>query len=263
MKKKYLICFILLSVGIVQAQDNLDQPKSESSGDLANKIQNPIADLVSIPFQNNLEFNDENLNTLNIQPVTPFGLGSKANVILRTIIPIVSAPLPTGRLTGLGGVTMSAFVTPSKPSKFIWGVGPAIQFPTGKQYLGSEKFSIAPSLIMLYQNNGWTVGGLFQNFWSVAGPVSATDVNFFYSQIFVTKNLSKGWYVNTAPIITTSWDLKNEGLTLPIGAGVGRLFRAGKLPINAQAGYYHYLKHPTDAIGQLRLQLNIILPKFY
>lgn len=254
---------MLLSVGFVKAQNNVEEPKTESSGDLANKIQNPIADLVSLPFQNNLEFNDENLNTLNIQPVLPFSLGSKANIIVRTIIPIVSAPLPTGRKTGLGGVTLSSFITSSKPSKFIWGVGPAFLFPTGTEGLGSEKFSIAPGLVMLYQDNGWTFGGLIQNFWSIAGPDNAPDVNFFYSQVFVTKNLIKGWYVNSAPIITASWDLKNDGLTLPIGAGVGRLFRAGKLPINIQAGYYHYLKHPTDATGQLRLQVNLIFPKFY
>lgn len=263
MKILSIIILATLSWNIIAQTDTTKQ--GDSGQDLAQKIQNPIANLVSLPFQNNTDFNDKNSNTLNIQPVTPFNLGSKVNLIVRTIIPIISAPtIPSGeRATGCGGIILSSFLTPAKPSKFIWGIGPAIQFPTIKKGLGSEKTSLAPGLVVLYQNNGWTFGGLFQNFWSIAGPPSAEAVNFFYSQIFITKNLPKGWYVNTAPIITTSWKDANQYLTLPLGAGFGKLFKLGKLPVNAQIGYYQFVKHPLDATGQLRVQVSFILPKFY
>ncbi|MFY0626371.1 MAG: hypothetical protein JXR07_08760 [Reichenbachiella sp.] len=229
--------------------------------DLAKKIQNPIANMVSLPFQNNLDFNDRNTNTLNIQPVTPFSLGSNVNLILRTIIPIVSAPTSPERTNGVGNIIMTGYFTPSKASKFIWGIGPALMFPSIKEELGSKKFSIAPSAISLFQDNGWTAGSIFQNFWSVAGD--GADVNYFYSQIFIVKNIKNGWYVNTAPIITANWEAEENKWTIPIGAGVGKLIRAGKIPINCQVGYYRFLEHPTDATGQLRVQVVMILPKFY
>jgi hypothetical protein len=235
---------------------------TENKNELANKIQNPVADLVQLPFQNNTTFyNDEVSNSLNIQPVTPFSIKNKFNIILRSIFPIVTNPFVNE--TGLGNVSLSAFFTPKVPKKIIWGIGPAIQFGANKNF-GLERSSIAPSGVALYQKDGWTFGGLFQNFFGLGSSSSKPDVNFFYTQIFITKNLPKGWYVNTSPIITYNWEAKNDdGLTLPLGGGFGRLFRLGKLPINASLGYYRFIEHPQNANDLLRIQLKLILPKFY
>ncbi len=249
--------FILFSIAST-AQEQMEQHH-----DLANKIQNPVADLISLPFQNNIDFGDRNTNTLNIQPVMPFKINEKWNLVTRTIIPVISAPIGLNdRSNGVGNITLSAFLTPANSGKFIWGAGPTFMFPTIEDNLGYEKLGIAPSFAGLFQENGWTYGALLQNFFGIAGPSDAPDLNFFYSQIFVTKNLQNGWYVNSAPIITANWEADSDHTwTIPLGAGTGKLFTLGKMPINAQVGAYKYLEHPTDADWQLRTQIVLLFPK--
>lgn len=253
----YLFCAALVLFSVTATAQG-----QEVDSDLANKIQNPVADLISLPFQNNTDFGEHNTNTLNIQPVLPFKMSKNWNLIARTIIPIVSAYDGFDRANGIGNITLSTFLTPAKPKKMIWGVGPTFMFPAIENKVGYEKLGIAPSAVAMYQNNGWTLGCLAQNFWGVAGPSAAADLNLFYTQIFVTKNLSKGWYVNSAPIITANWEANQDHRwTVPLGAGVGKLFTIGKLPINAQIGGYKYLEHPGDADWQLRTQITLLFPK--
>ena len=241
----------------------LAQEENEGTNDLSKKIQNPVADLISLPFQNNTDFGDRNTNTLNIQPVIPVKINKDWNIITRTIIPVISAP--TGfneRTDGIGNITFGTLLTPANSKKFIWAIGPTFMFPTIEDDLGYEKFGIAPSFAGIYQDKGWTYGTVIQNFFGIAGPSDTTDLNLFYSQIFITKNLRKGWYVNTAPIITADWEAdSNQTWTIPLGAGAGKLFTLGKLPINAQIGAYQYLEHPTDADWQLRGQVVLLFPK--
>lgn len=253
-----LSIFILLSVF---AQDE--------ASDLEKKIQNPIASLISVPFQNNTDFgignHNRSRNTLNIQPVVPFSLSEGVNLITRTIIPILSQPIgEDNSQSGLGDINLSLFFTPAKPGKVIYGGGLAMGLPTATHdYLGSEKFNLGPSIVALVQPGTWTIGGLMQNIWSVAGNEERADVNFFFTQIFVTKNLAKGWYINSAPIITANWKADSENQwTFPIGAGGGRLFRLGKLPVNAQAGYYRNVVKPEGGPdSQMRFQLTFLFPK--
>jgi hypothetical protein len=245
----------------------------EEKAKLANAIQNPIAAMISLPFQNNTDFGldpgGKAKNVLNVQPVVPVGLGSKVNLIVRTIIPIVSMPKEVygedgGRLNGLGDIALSLFFTPKKPGKLIWGVGPALTFPTATDpLLGSQKWAAGPSIIALIQPKGWTFGGLVQNTWSYAGESTISDVNFFYSQVFITKNLPKGWYVNTAPIITANWEAASgQQWLVPLGVGAGKLFRIGKQAFNAQLGYYNFIIAPDNGPDwELRVQLNLLFPK--
>lgn len=255
--KKILILLLFINTTIFAQEES-------AKSDLAAKIQNPIANLISVPFQNNYDFGEDirPTNTLNIQPVIPFRLSEKINLITRTIIPVISAPMyPQGRFDGIGNITLGALLTPAKPSKVIWGVGPTFMFPTIKEGLGFDKFGIAPSFITIYQNNGWTFGGILQNFFGVAGN-SNNDLNLFYSQIFVTKNLQNGWYVNSAPIMTANWDAPSGNQwTIPLGAGFGKLFKLGKLPVNGQVGFYKYLEHVGNADYQIRAQLVLLFPK--
>lgn len=270
LKFKVLLLACLLLVTLKgYSQETKSEPVSEQAEQekLAKAIQNPVASMVSIPFQNNLDFNDENTNTLNIQPVLPFTLGENVSLIARTIVPVISAPYPGvggAKNKGIGNISSALLFTPAKPGKLIWAVGPTFTFGTLTQGLGTSKFSLAPSVLFLYQNNGWTIGTLAQNSWSVAGPSDAPDVNLFYTQIFVVKNLKNGWYVNSAPIITANWEADSDHRwTVPLGAGFGKLSRINKLPVNWQIGYYAFLDHPAGASGQLRLQLQFILPKLY
>jgi hypothetical protein len=267
------IISLVFSVMIFTTANMAVGQTSEEVKDLEKAIQNPIAAMISLPFQNNTDFGlepgNKAKNVLNVQPVVPVGLGSKVNLIVRTIIPIVSMPKEVygedgGRLNGLGDIALSLFLTPAKPGKLIWGVGPAMTFPTATDpKLGAQKWAAGPSIIALIQPKGWTFGALAQNTWSYAGDPDRGDVNFFYSQVFITRNLPKGWYVNTAPIITANWEAASgQQWLVPLGAGVGKLFRIGKQPFNAQAGYYNFIIAPDNGPDwELRLQLNLLFPK--
>ncbi|MDU8886805.1 hypothetical protein RXV94_11590 [Yeosuana sp. MJ-SS3] len=264
-KIKLLIIIFHLAIGASFAQEE----EQATSSDLEKKIQNPVASLISIPFQNNMDFGigsfDGTRNTLNIQPVVPFSLSENTNLITRTIIPIISQPTgPDDSEFGLGDVNLSLFLTPAKPGKVIYGGGIALGIPTASHaFLGTEKWTAGPSVVFLTQPTGWTIGTILQNTWSYAGADDRGDVNFFYSQVFATKNLEKGWYLNTAPIITANWEASSGNQwTVPLGAGFGKLFRWGKLPINAQTGYYvNVVKPDGGAESQFRFQFTLLFPK--
>jgi hypothetical protein len=264
--------FFLAQITYAQ-EDKSDAQEGQSQSDIEKAAQNPVAAMISVPFQDNIDFGvgpDKRIkNTMNIQPVIPFSVGSKFNIISRTIIPIITQPTTNGdgsegNTFGLGDITASFFLTSSKPKKVIWGVGTALGIPTAtKEVLGSEKWSAGPALVILTQPKGWTLGLILQNTWSYAGNSARQDVNFFYSQIFITKNLKAGWYLNSAPIITANWnDTDGEPWSVPLGAGAGRVFSIGNMPVNAQVGYYYYVvQHQNGAESQLRLQFNLLFPK--
>ena len=258
--KLSLIFVILISITNLNAQE-------KTVKDIEKAAQNPIASMYVIPIQNNTEFgisaDNRVQNVTNVQPVVPVGLGNKVNMIIRTIIPIINQPLSDDKSKfGLGDVALSLFFTPRKPGKLIWGVGPAIGIPTATDsVLGTGKLSAGPAVIWLIQPRGWTIGFIVQNTWSIAGSSDRQNVNSFYSQVFIVKNIAKGWYVNSSPIITQNWEAE-YGWLVPIGAGFGKVFRMGKLPVNAQVGYYNYLVSPDNGPAwQLRVQLSFMFPK--
>jgi len=264
--KNYLSIAVLLFSVVCFSQE---EPSTDEAAKLAKAIQNPIASLISVPLQNNTDFgigpDNRTKNVLNIQPVVPLSLSENTKLIVRTIIPIVNQPISNDKSQfGLGDMSLSLFFTPAKPGKLIWGAGPALGIPTGMdEVLGSQKWSAGPSVIGLIQPEGWTMGMILQNTWSYAGHSDRSDVNFFYSQVFVTKNLPKGWYINTAPIITANWEAEDSSnqWTVPLGAGFGKLFKIGNMPINGQAGYYNYVVAPDNGPDwQLRVQLSLLFP---
>ena len=242
-----------------------------NKSDLAQKAQNPVADLISIPFQNNMNFNvgpqDEIQNILNIQPVAPFSLTEKWNLITRTIAPIIWQPelMPgRGRTTGLGDINFTGFLSPAEPGRLIWGAGPILQFPSATDdALGVGKWCVGPSAVFLMMNPPWVNGVLINNVWSFAGSDTRRDVNQMLIQPFVNYNLPDGWYLVSAPIITANWEADSGNRwTIPIGIGAGKVLRLGRLPLNCSAqGYYNLDKPVTGGDWTLRLQVQVLLPK--
>ena len=105
--------------------------------ELAKLSQNPVGNLISVPFQNNTNFNygplDGTQNILNIQPVIPITLNENWNIITRTIAPLIWQPafVPgDSTVFGLGDMQVTAFLSPSTPHGLIWGVGAIAQLPT-------------------------------------------------------------------------------------------------------------------------------------
>ena len=263
--------FILLSfVTMVFLADYVYCSSSDNS-DLAKQAQNPVANLISLPLQNNTNFDigpeNETQNILNIQPVWPFDITENLNFITRTILPVVSQPdiltSGEGRINGLGDTTFTGFFSPKKSKKLTWGVGPVFLFPTATDdALGSDKWGAGASVILLAMPGNWVVGSLVSNVWSFAGS-GDQDVNLFTWQYFINYNMPDGWYLTSAPIITANWEADSDNTwTVPFGGGVGKLFKIGSQPINAQvSGYYNAVTPDFGADWQLRLQLQFLFPK--
>lgn len=246
--------------------------KAEDDSELAKEAQNPVADLISIPFQNNMNFglepNHRTQNVLNIQPVIPFELTDDWNLITRTIMPIIKQPdlrTSSDDTWGIGDINMSLFFAPAKREGVIWGLGPVLHFPTGTdEVLSTRKWAAGPSGVGLYIHGPWVVGLLANNLWSYAGNSDRKDMSQFLAQYFINYNLPDAWYLSSAPIITANWEAEGKGnkWTVPVGGGFGKVFRIGKLPFNGSVAAFSNVVRPDGAADwTLRIQLALLLPK--
>ena len=245
-----------------------------SATELAKLAQNPVGNLVSVPFQNNTNFNygplDGTQNILNIQPVIPISVNKDWNIITRTILPLVWQPaLVQGDNTtfGLGDLQLSAFLSPSEPGPggLIWGAGAIMQAPTDTNGLGNKNWGLGPTAVVLHLEKGdpWVYGALINNVWSLSSSERGGAYNNFLLQPFVNYNFPGGTYINSAPIITANWEADSDNQwTVPLGAGVGHIFHFGKLPVNGQVGAYYNVIRPDDGpTWQLRVQVQFMFPK--
>jgi hypothetical protein len=244
-----------------------------SQEELAKAVQNPVADLISVPFQENLNYNigpnNRAQSVFNIQPVLPLSITHDWNLVTRVIVPLVYQPQldqDSGGTNGLGDINPTFFVAPSHPGKLIWGVGPAFTLPTASQRaLGSGRFGMGPSVVVLVQPKPWTIGALVNNIWTFAGVDDRPNTNQALLQYFVNYNLPHGWYVGSQPVLTANWKASSsDTFLIPFGASVGKIFKLGKLPLNGQAGAYWNAVRPdtpSSPTWQMRLQIAFLFPK--
>lgn len=255
---KHFLILVILSIflsSLIIAQ--------ESNENLTKAAQNPLANLISIPFQNNTNFNmpgDRTQNVLNIQPVIPLYEG---RLITRTIFPLIWNPDYTqdsGSDFGFGDISFTAFYAPESKG-ITWGIGPVVSIPTGDDTHGSGKWGIGPSIVALGMPGNWVVGGLINNIWSVAGDENKSDVNFMTFQPFINYNFPD-FYLTFTPIITANWEEDSDNQwTVPLGIGVGKLIKLGKLPVNFNVSYYNNVVKPEFAADwTLRVNATILLP---
>ena len=266
MLQKHLMC-VLAAMVLMLADPAMGQGSEDRARDLSKKAANPLADLISLPFQNNTNFGlgpyDRTQNVLNIQPVVPF---SDGKIITRTIAPVVWIPDVTAESgsysTGLSDILFTAFYAPPTTG-LIWGLGAALEMPTGGSKRGTQKWSLGPSVVALYQPGNWTFGVLMNNVWSIAGDSDREDVNRGLINLFLVYQLGGGWYVNSAPIITVDWNADSgQQWIVPLGGGVGKVAFLGKLPVNTQVGAYaNVVKPDFGPDWQLRVQIQFFLPK--
>jgi hypothetical protein len=241
-----------------------------ATAELARKTQNPVSDLISLPFQYNLGFNYGPYNraqhVLNIQPVVPFKLTGDWNLITRTILPVLNQPKPRedDSRFGIGDLNTTLFLSPGKPGKVIWEVGPIFSFPTATdEILGTEKWSAGLSGVVLTMPGRWVIGALANNLWSYAGASDRGSVNQFLFQYFINYNFDEGWYFTSSPILTANWKAdKDDKWTIPVGGGFGKIFRIGKLPMNGSlAAFYNIVRPDSGPEYSLRFQLQFLFPR--
>jgi hypothetical protein len=216
----------------------------DSAADLAKKLSNPVASLISVPFQNNFDFdagqhNNKNRYTLNIQPVIPTSLSENWNLITRIIVPVIYqeelAP-GQGDNWGLGDINPTFFFSPKRPiGGWIIGAGPVFLLPTATDTaLGTGKFGLGPSIVVLQQNGPWTYGILFNHIWSVAGDDNKPDVNQTFLQPFLAYNTKTGFGLTVQTESTYNWLLSQW--TIPIGLFASQVLKVGGQPISLSAG---------------------------
>lgn len=236
-------------------------------GDLAARLANPVAALISAPFQNNWDFGggrgDALRYTMNFQPVVPFTLNQDWNLILRTIVPLqhVERVFPDHR-TGLGDITQSFFFSPANPVNGItWGVGPVMLYPTATEGLGQRQWGAGPTGVVLRQSGPWIYGALANHIWSIGGTpdrqeaVNSTFLQPFLNYVFPSQTTL---FVNTETI----YDWSRRQWTVPINAGVSQLVTIGGQPMQIGAGVRYFAEAPDGGPDWgLRLNLTFVFPR--
>jgi len=259
-----VLCIVSLFFAIpLWAGEGADQ-----QAELARKLSNPVADLISLPFQSNWDFGigpeDAMRYTLNVQPVVPISISKEWNLITRTIIPVIYAEAPLKGLddkTGLGDILQSFFFSPKEPTSngWIWGIGPVVLYPSGTDELSAHKWGAGPTAVVLKQEKGWTCGMLANHLWSFSGggenDISATFVQPFLS--YTTKTYTT-FTLNTE----STYDWEGEQWTVPLNLMVAQMLKIGGMPISLQAGGRVYAERPEGGPDWgLRLNVTFLFPK--
>jgi hypothetical protein len=239
---------------------------AQDTADLAKQTQNPVSSLISVPFQANWDVGvgerEAAGTTLNIQPVAPFPLTKQWNIILRVIMPLVSQPTDDGlRINGMSDTLATAFLSPAKSGRVIWGAGPVLLFPTAtNNALGNEQVGLGPSIVALVQPGRWTTGMLWNQVWSVGGAVDRADVNQGFFQPFVNYNAGDGIAVGASIEATATWD-NHDVWNSALFFTASKVTVLGKRPVNFVIGAGPALASPTGTDWKLRFQANFLFPR--
>jgi len=244
--------------------------EAAKADELAMKLQNPIASLISVPFQSNFDFGGGPAGNgfqfkMNLQPVIPISLNQDWNLISRTILPVVSQDdiIGSSSQSGLSDALQSFFFSPAKPTRdgWIWGAGPVFMLPTATDHLlGAEKWGAGPTGIVLKQNNGWTYGALANQIWSFAGESDRADVNATFLQPFVsyTTKTKTSFMLNTE----STYDWVNAQWTVPVNFMLQQVVKIGNQPVAFQLGYRYYADKPDNGPDWgLRFAVIFLFPK--
>jgi hypothetical protein len=268
-----IVLVVLLSPFMLMGQDTTGMkgqpaPAPNEAAELAKKLANPIASLISVPFQNNTFYGigafKGTQNVMNIQPVVPIKLNENLNLITRYIIPIVTQYNITVENTsqsGLGDATVSAFLSPSHTKNGLtWGAGAAFLVPIATSTdLGTGKFGIGPTAVILKQGHGITYGALINQLWSVAGSADRATVSQMFVQPFFTFNWKSGAGIGAVGSITQNWETNtfSSSVAIPFSG----ITKFGKQIIQLAVGPQIPISGPNRGDFGWRAQLTLIFPK--
>jgi hypothetical protein len=261
-----LVCTLAAPLAAQNSAQNVAAPgQTASADDLAKQLANPVASLISVPFQSNFDFgigpSDATRYTLNIQPVIPFELNEHWNLITRTILPVIDAESPAPGIDdkfGLGDTVQTFFFSPKEPvNDWILGAGPAFLWPTATDdLLGTEKWGAGPSVVALQQAGPWTYGVLANHLWSYAGESDRDEVNSTFLNPFVSYITPTKTTFTASPELTYDWI--SEQWIAPVNLVVSQLLKIGEHPISLALGGRYYFDSP-DGGPEWGIRLNLVL----
>ena len=256
---------VLLAVSVVAS--TTVAVAQEADDKLAQDLANPLASIISLPFQLNF---DDNLGpndagtrtTLNFQPVYPIDLDGGASIITRGIFPYIwqndVAP-GSGSQSGLGDPLLVAWYVPPPTENLTLGFGPALQIPSGSE-VSSETWAAGFTLLGVYVTGPWTIGVQGNHLWDAEGDPNVPINRTFVQPFFAYTQQGGITYTLTSE---SAYDWVDDEWSVPINFNVSKLVPIGKTPVNFQAGVGYWATAPeTAAEGwRFRLQAQIVIPK--
>jgi hypothetical protein len=253
--------FLLSAMGVVFFSF---PARAENDEALAKKLSDPIGHVINVPFQFNYDQNfvpnDGYRWTLNIQPVIPFTLDKKWSLITRTIVPVIyqDKVVGTGDQFGLSDIVQSFFFKPNIWPSTTFAFGPVIQYPSATDSLiGSGKWGIGPTAILVQHTGPWVLGLLTNQIWSFAGSDSRDDVNKTFAQPFVSYITPGAWTFTLTS--ETTYDWAHEEASVPVNFTVSKLVKFGAQPVQFFGGMGYWAEHPDAGPRDWRARLGFTL----
>jgi hypothetical protein len=239
----FLLLLLALTPQVAAAQESARDAEAARQAELAKQLANPVASLISVPLQSNFDFGYGSAESmrylLNVQPVIPFSLNDDWNLITRTIVPFISqgSPVAGGEdFGGIGEIQQSFFLSPKEAvAGWILAAGPVLGWNTASdERLGSEKWTMGPTVLALQQSSGWTYGVLANHVWSVGGNDARADVSTTLLQPFLsyTTKTRTTFSINSE----TVYDWEGEQWTVPLNFSLAQLLKLGSQIIQLQFG---------------------------
>lgn len=258
-----VLAVLLSASGLACAEETAPAPAGNAD-ELAKKLSNPVAALISVPIQYNYDetFGDDGYrHTVNVQPVIPISISEDWNLISRTILPIISQEdlIPGTDQSGFGDIVQSLFFSPKAPtdSGIIWGVGPAMLLPTGSNEFSADTWAAGPTAVVLKQEGRLTVGALANHLADVSGDA---DINATFVQPFLSYALGKGRTLGFNTESTYDWEA--EEWTIPVNLTYSQVKKFGGQLVSIGGGVRAYLDSPTGGPDWgVRIIFTLLYPK--
>jgi hypothetical protein len=245
----------------------------EDASELNRQLTNPVSSIWSIANQfNNFELNNGHWNNnWNFQPVLPVSLTKDWNLITRPVMPFYNivphetSPGQFERAAGLGDLALLELLSPANSGNWVLGAGPTAIFPTAtSHFTGQGKWQLGPSVVVGYLTKQFFIGVFPQQWWSIGGEHGRPDTNQMNLQPIATIFFGEGWSIGYSGNILTDWTAPSEDVwTVPVGLGLAKVVKLGRLPVKIQLAVQYIPVHPRISGQEWNVQVSItpVIPK--